>query len=76
MSHRAVFRQMLLEPAEMMLLRLARPPQQETVFARMSDGEIADELAALVEHRSQHQASAPRHAVGHQARQESLGAGA
>ena len=69
-------RQMPLEPAHVIDLRLARSPHEEAVLARLGDGEVADQLALLVQHRGQHDAAGLRHAVGHQARQERLGAGA
>ena len=70
--HRAIRRQVLLEPAHVIFLRLARAPHVEALVRRLGDGEVADQLARRVEHRGQHDAARLRHLVGHQARQEGL----
>ena len=67
---RAVLRQMLLEPAHVILLRLGRTPHVEAVIRRLGDGEVADQLAGGVQHRRQDEAARLRHLVGHHARQE------
>ena len=64
----------LLEPAHMILLRLARSPHDKAIIGRFGDGKIADQFAVRVQHRRQDQPARLRHLVGHQPRQERLGA--
>ena len=70
---RAVIGQMLLEPAHVIDRRAQRAPDHEPPFARLGDGEIADQLARVVQHRRQHQPPGARHGVGHQMIQPGLG---
>ena len=61
----AVLGQMPLEPAQVIALGRQRADEQELVVGVAADGEIADQLAALVEHRRQREPADRRHAVGH-----------
>ncbi len=71
-AHRAVLRQVLLEPAHVVFLGGRRAPDHELLVARLGDGEVADQPAEFVEHRGQHDAALLRHAVGHQPVEEIL----
>src|SRR3546814_15821141 len=74
-SDLAFFRQVLLEPAQVIVLGDAGAEDEEALRPRLGDGEVADDLAGGIQHRREHQAAFSRHAIGQQVRPPALGAG-
>src|SRR3546814_9054848 len=63
-SDLAFFRQVLLEPAQVIVLGDAGAEDEEALRPRLGDGEVADDLAGGIQHRREHQAAFSRHAIG------------
>ena len=62
--HRAVPRQVLVEPAQVVLLGGARARDEEAAPPEVREGEVADDLPVLLEHRRKHDAAFPRNPGG------------
>ena len=69
----ASLRQMIPEPSQVIHFSNAGAEDHETVIRQLGDGEIANDLALAIEHRSQHHAARARHFVRHQLRQPGFG---
>ena len=67
-------RQVRLEPAQVVELGGRRAPDEEIVGAALRHGEVADQLAGLVQHRRERDPPGARHPVGEQPLEPGLGA--
>ena len=65
-----------LEPASVIVFRRVGAHQEHPVVRHARHGEVADQLATLVQHRRERDAADLRHAVRHHVRQPLLAAGA
>ncbi len=64
--HRTVGRQMLLEPAHMIILGDAGTDDEEVPFPELGQRKVADQLAVVLQHRRQHHAADGGNAGGEQ----------
>ena len=68
-------RQVRLEPAQMILLGDARAEDEVAAASGVGDGEVADQLALVVQHRRQREAAVARQPVREHALEPRAGAG-
>ncbi len=64
--HRAIVRQMALEPAHVIVFRDAGAYEQEIALAELGQREVADQLAVILQHGRERHAAGRRNAAGQQ----------